>query len=113
MGCDVYLAGFSQGAMMSLDMAMAYPQDIKGAAILSGILLNEDLVEDSDAKPQLFVSHGKKDPVLTYSMAEKMITLLKKKKLNLEVHIYPEMQHSVGRDTRADLVTWFNNMSMM
>ena len=69
----VYLGGFSQGAVMSLRVALAAPEKIAGALVLSGYLLDDP--HRTEAKPRamhdlpLFVSHGRSDDVIPIERA--------------------------------------------
>lgn len=64
----VYLLGFSQGTIMSLNIALAMPEKVKGAILFSGKLMPDlvaEIVEKSRLKNlQLFLTHGTKDEVL-------------------------------------------------
>src|ERR1044072_7394308 len=61
----VYLAGFSQGAMLTLAIALTEPEKIAGAAVLSGRLVAA--VRDNHAAPErlrgfpILVTHGTDD----------------------------------------------------
>lgn len=70
------LGGFSQGAMLSLDVALREPtRELAGIALLSGTFLAER--EWTPLMPQrrgtpVFQSHGETDPVLPSSIAERL-----------------------------------------
>ena len=73
------IAGFSQGAMLSLDVALSAPPTVARAALLSGALLEDAaarLERYVDLKPAVFVSHGREDRRLPFSGAERMKTEL-------------------------------------
>ncbi|HEV7858766.1 MAG TPA: alpha/beta fold hydrolase, partial [Pyrinomonadaceae bacterium] len=64
----VYLMGFSQGAMMSLALALTEPQKVAGAVLMSGRFPSQVLEHAPDVralkgKPFL-VTHGLYDPLL-------------------------------------------------
>lgn len=67
------LGGFSQGAMVSTDVALRLPVSPAGLTLLSGTLLCEDewkrLAAERAGLP-VFISHGSYDPVLPISGAE-------------------------------------------
>ncbi len=75
----VVLGGFSQGAMISTDLALRLPEAPAGLAILSGTLLVED-VWRAKAKARaglpVLQSHGTVDPILRFDAAEKLRDLL-------------------------------------
>jgi phospholipase/carboxylesterase len=68
------IAGFSQGAMLSLDVALVAPPAVARIGLLSGALLvdaAERLQRFGDARPAVFVAHGREDRRLPFSGAER------------------------------------------
>jgi phospholipase/carboxylesterase len=73
------LGGFSQGAMLSLDVALHRPGKLDGLVLLSGTLLAEsEWVARMPSRKSLpvFQSHGAHDPLLPFSAAERLRDLL-------------------------------------
>jgi len=73
------LGGFSQGAMLALDVALHTERELAGLVQLSGTLLDE--AEWSPRLPArgglpVLQSHGRADPLLPFSMAERLRDLL-------------------------------------
>lgn len=61
---DVFMGGFSQGAMMAANVFFKSPNQYKGLIALSGAPLNfKDWAELTEPK-NIFISHGEQDPVL-------------------------------------------------
>jgi phospholipase/carboxylesterase len=64
----VFLLGFSQGAMMSLDLALREPELVAGVVAMSGRIMPSSL--EAIAEPDrltglpIFVAHGTQDAVL-------------------------------------------------
>lgn len=79
------VAGFSQGAMLALDVALAADPPVARVAALSGVLL-ADSVPALQTRPQrppaIFVSHGRTDAVLPFARGANIEKLL-------EPHGYP------------------------
>jgi phospholipase/carboxylesterase len=78
----LFLAGFSQGAMLSVDLALAGNEPLDRVAVLSGALLVDaaaHLTDPRSAHPALFISHGRQDQRLPFAGAERM-------KAELEAH---------------------------
>ena len=84
MGADrgrVYLAGFSQGAMLTLAIALTQPDAIAGAAVLSGRLVAA--VRDNHASPErlrgfpILVTHGTDDQQIPVRSARDIRQALK------------------------------------
>src|SRR5579859_4576443 len=66
------LMGFSQGAMMAVDLALRAPEPPAGVAVLSGTLVDRAaLAERARGKKGLrfFQSHGSLDPILGFPQA--------------------------------------------
>ena len=73
------LGGFSQGSMLSMDVALRTSHVVDALVILSGTLLAEDVwvpkMSGLRGKP-IFQSHGTHDPILPYALAERLKTEL-------------------------------------
>jgi len=82
---DLVIGGFSQGAMMSVDVAAHLPEDIRGLIMFSGTLINRQAwVEHLPGRHKIpfFQSHGRSDPLLGYQHAERLYQELLSAKLN-------------------------------
>ena len=77
---SLVLMGFSQGAMMAVDLALRAPQGPAGGAILSGTLVDRRsvaaLAPDREGLA-FFQSHGSMDPILGFQEALKLEAVLK------------------------------------
>jgi phospholipase/carboxylesterase len=95
----VLVAGFSQGAIMSFDLAFAAPQKLKAVLPLSGILLQEsrDLKpkDETLAKVSFFIAHGNQDNVIDVKMSQDANTYLIAKKVPVTYEEY-QMGHSLN-----------------
>ena len=73
------LVGFSQGAMLALDVALAADPPVQRVAALSGTLLVDSLPAlraGTTAPPSVFVAHGRDDRVLPFAAGSAIPTLL-------------------------------------
>jgi len=72
---QLVLGGFSQGAMLALDVALRTDRDLAGLVLMSGTLLAEDewrpLMPRRSGLPVL-QSHGRDDPLLPFRIAERL-----------------------------------------
>lgn len=109
---QVYLAGFSQGAMMSYEVGLTAPELLRGIAPLSGRIF-ESL--KSQIKPtsafknlKIFVGHGTADDRVPYASATQAASYLKEKKINATLHSYQSLAHSISEKELKDLVDWLN-----
>jgi len=103
---QVYLLGFSQGALMAGTLTLKEPQLVAGTVMLSGYLPDIDVtVEGMTGKP-VFMAHGTNDGVLPVVMARQARLRLEDLRAELEYHEYP-MEHEVSLDELKDLQCWF------
>ncbi len=76
------IAGFSQGAMLSLDVALAANPPVDRVALLSGTLIAGSVWRAEMAppgpKPPVFIAHGHEDRVLPFAVAESLARMLEK-----------------------------------
>jgi phospholipase/carboxylesterase len=83
------LGGFSQGAMLSLDVALAAAPPVDRVFALSGVLLADSLPglkAPRPVKPPVFISHGRQDPMLSYTGGSKAKELLERHGYHVEFH---------------------------
>ncbi len=105
----VYVAGFSQGAMLALALALTEPQKIAGAAVLSGRLAAA--VRDRHATADLLrgfpilVTHGTEDRQIPVRSAREIREALKPLSIDLEYHEF-EIGHSISDQTVSVLDRW-------
>jgi phospholipase/carboxylesterase len=69
------LGGFSQGGMLSIDVALAADPAVDRVAVLSGVLLADSLANlrrPRDHTTPVFVSHGRQDPMLAFAAGERL-----------------------------------------
>lgn len=108
----VYLAGFSQGGIMSYSVALTEPSKIKGIAVMSGRLLPEvkPFIADQNELKNLkvFISHGTQDHVLQFQYALDALEYLKSKNIDPEFHRYNE-DHTLNNQMLKDLIHWLDN----
>lgn len=109
-GSQVYLVGFSQGAIMCYSAALTYPEKIAGIAALSGRLLPEvkPLTKDHAALQHLriFVAHGTLDNVLNVDYARSARHYLEEEKGLVVTYKEYEIPHVVNNQVLTDLVKW-------
>jgi phospholipase/carboxylesterase len=108
-GRRVYLAGFSQGAMMTLALLLTRPEKLAGVVAMSGRLPTQVLGREPDlsalaGKPVL-VTHGLYDPVLPVEGARAARDHLQALPVELTYREYP-MGHEVSADSLSDVTAW-------
>ncbi|MGZ6356516.1 MAG: alpha/beta hydrolase [Ktedonobacteraceae bacterium] len=106
---QVYLMGFSQGAIMSASVALTQPELVAGAVLMSGRILPE--IQPSIASNEelsgfpFLVVHGTADMVLPISYGRASRELLSSLPVDLTYHEYP-MGHEVSQASLSDVTAW-------
>lgn len=104
-----YLAGFSQGAMMSLALMLTRPKGLAGVAAMSGRLPRQVIgaEPDRDALDGLpvHITHGLYDPVLPVEGARDARRYLEQLPVELTYREYP-MGHEVSMESLRDVSAW-------
>ena len=105
------LGGFSQGAMLSLDVALRdSKRNIEGLVLMSGTLVAErewtPLMKARAGLP-VFQSHGTADPILPYQIAEKLRDTLTREGLNVTFERFAG-GHGIPPAVMARLGEWFS-----
>jgi phospholipase/carboxylesterase len=111
----VVLVGFSQGAIMSYEVALRHPEAVGGIAALSGRVLP---VLKSALKPDekrqslaIFIGHGKEDNRLPYKDGTEANSLLQSISLTPEFHGYEGLGHSISAAEVEDLNAWLQRLN--
>ncbi len=108
---QIYLCGFSQGAIMSYSIGLTQPDKIKGIAVMSGRLLEEikpQIVKSDKLRSlRVFQSHGTRDQVLGIEHAHEAARYLR------SLGIVPRCKeyvagHTINSEMLQDLVRWLN-----
>ena len=105
----IVLAGFSQGAAMSLLAGLRHKERLAGIAGLSGYLplAQSTATERSDANAltPIFMGHGQNDNVVDIERAKTSREVLRAMGYEVQWHEYP-MAHSVCMEEIGDLNRW-------
>jgi len=101
---QIFLAGFSQGAVIALSTVLNYPKPLAGIIALSGYLPFKDIPEKKHETP-IFIAHGLKDEIVPCHFGELACKSLKKASYSITWYTYP-MAHSVSAEEIRDLSNW-------
>lgn len=106
---EIYLGGFSQGAIMSYSIGLLNPGEVKGIIALSGRLLTEirPFVHKSESLENLnvFIAHGKQDGTLPVTYAQEAAAYLKPLGIKLTYQEF-EMAHQINQEELQELNNW-------
>jgi len=110
--CDpkaVYLMGFSQGAMMSLAVALTYPGSAAGVVAMSGRVPPQTLEQIADKDTliglPIFVAHGARDMLLPINHGREARAMLSELPVELTYREY-DMGHEISYDSLKDVTGW-------
>lgn len=106
---EIYLGGFSQGAIMSFSVGLTQPDKIKGIIALSGRVLADIKPKIADQNKlkslKVFVIHGTKDEVLSINYARQSKQLLDSLHIR-NTYFELNMGHTITSDVIALLNKW-------
>ena len=105
------LGGFSQGAMLTMDVALRSERKIAGLVLLSG-----SYIAEREWKPRMsarkgtpvFQSHGATDPILPFAVAEQLRDELGKAGLAVDFHRFPG-GHGIPPNVMDELGRWLGS----
>ncbi|RAP73544.1 alpha/beta hydrolase [Paenibacillus montanisoli] len=103
-----YLLGFSQGAILSMTLALVMGEQLKGIVALNGYI--PDFVKSeypirSVKDVSVFISHGEYDSVFPVRIGHETAEYLKDHTNRLEFKLYPT-DHGVSEENQRDFVNW-------
>lgn len=111
----IVLAGFSQGAVMSLMTGLRYPKKLAGILALSGYLpMAEKTLEEASPANQdipIFLGHGNQDTVVPKFLGLQAQEALGQKNYHVTWHSY-SMGHSVCAEEVSDISIWLQKTLM-
>jgi phospholipase/carboxylesterase len=83
---DVFVGGFSQGAMMAANVFFKSPHQYKGLIAMSGAPLNFKAWAELSEPKKIFISHGEQDPVLPVKCGKDLLQKVLEKRGLAEEH---------------------------
>lgn len=108
---EVYIGGFSQGAIMSYGIALTHPDEVQGLIALSGRLLDEIKPLVFAGKKnylkglKVFIAHGVQDTILPVYYARTAKEYLEQLAIPLAYQEYPT-GHEISSPVLDDLNNW-------
>ena len=109
----IFLAGFSQGGVIALEVALQGTQKFAGLIALSTYLHEPDAlierVSFQSIETPIFMAHGEYDPMIPLSRAVTSRDTLSNSNYQVEWHQYP-IEHSVSDAEIADISRFLNRV---
>lgn len=108
----IFLAGFSQGAAMALQVGLRHTEQLAGIVALSGYLLFAQETGGyaaANRQTPIFQAHGMFDPVVLLKWAHASRDVLKQEGYSLTYKEYPTT-HAIAPDEITDLARWLTEI---
>jgi phospholipase/carboxylesterase len=106
---EIFLGGFSQGAIMSCSIGLLHPDKVAGVICMSGRILQEirSAVKNNNElhKLNIFLAHGTQDGTLSIAYAREAKTYLQQLQTVLSYHEF-EMGHQITVEELKELNLW-------
>jgi phospholipase/carboxylesterase len=107
---DIFLCGFSQGCLLTLDLALRYPKVLGGIVGMSGYLFFEEEYPAAFSpvarEQRLWVSHGFHDEILSFERTEASMKRLQELGISLCWNPLPK-DHTVDEVEEIPLIRSF------
>ncbi|AZS18513.1 alpha/beta hydrolase [Paenibacillus lutimineralis] len=110
-----YLLGFSQGAILSMTLALTMGSQLKGIVALNGYVpsfVKTEYTLYSVEDVSMFISHGEFDPVFPVRIGHETANYFRNLTSRLTFNLYPT-HHAVSEDNQSDFVSWLSRDSGM
>lgn len=93
---NLFIIGFSQGALMSIYQGLIKHTKPAGIIAFSGkLVLPESIGEKTLSKPEICLIHGEKDPIVPFSNFLEAKKTLEQQQITFESHAIPNLEHSI------------------
>jgi phospholipase/carboxylesterase len=101
---NIFLVGFSQGAVMSIDTALRYPQRLGGIVALSGYVLHPEHLRverhEANLRIPIFLAHGTRDQILSIEVGRENQLALEDLGYTPDYHEYDTAHRISSQETR-------------
>ena len=94
---DLFLVGFSQGTMMSIQSAISQKKEIAGVLGYSGKIFDYELLTNNlNSRPKIKFLHGNIDEIVPVEEMYKAVDFLKLNKFNVDYQVYDNLGHAIS-----------------
>ncbi|MGJ9457720.1 alpha/beta hydrolase [Oceanobacillus sp. CF4.6] len=105
---QIYLAGFSQGAILANSLALVFGDKISGIVSMNGyvpgFVIEEYSIESID-QLSVFLTDGEKDHIFRPEVGKKNYQFFKEKGASVKYKTYPT-EHLIGNENKKDVTEW-------
>ena len=100
---DLFLVGFSQGTMMSIQYAISQKKEIAGVLGYSGKIFDYGLLSKNlNSRPKIKFLHGNIDEIVPVEEMYKAVDFLKLNKFNVDYKVYDNLNHAISPEGLSD-----------
>ena len=100
---DLFLVGFSQGTMMSIQYAISQKKEIAGVLGYSGKIFDYELLSQNlNSRPKIKFLHGNIDEIIPVEEMYKAVDFLKLNKFNVDYKVYENLSHAISPEGLSD-----------
>ncbi len=100
---NLFLVGFSQGTMVSIQYAISQSKEIAGVVGYSGKIFDYELFEKNfKSKAKIKFLHGNKDEIVSAEEMYKSVDFLKSKKFHVDYKVYENLGHNISPQGLSD-----------
>jgi phospholipase/carboxylesterase len=93
---DLFLMGFSQGTMMSLQLGLSYKESVAGILGYSGKIYDfEMLKKNINSKPSVVLFHGTEDTIIPLEEMYASYELLQEQSVDVTYKVFENCGHSI------------------
>lgn len=108
---NIWLCGFSQGAILSYSLILNHPQQFKKGIFLSGYL-DRKIVNQKDhnieyENLEIFISHGVEDNIIPIEWTRETYRLLQNLRIKTTYREY-QSGHELNQKNYHDMIYWIN-----
>ncbi|MDQ1911134.1 alpha/beta hydrolase-fold protein [Paenibacillus sp. GD4] len=103
-----YLLGFSQGAILSMSLALTMGDQLKGIVALNGYVpdfVKTEYTLKSTQEVSVFISHGEYDSVFPVRIGHETAAYWEKRTPRFTFKLYPT-DHGVSEENQRDVTEW-------
>jgi len=108
----ISLLGFSQGTILSYALCLNYPEKFKNIIGFSGYIdeamINVESKNIDYSRLNLYISHGKDDPVIPVDWARKSSEILKRNKIKYSFNEF-DSGHTISSENFYDFKNWLES----
>ena len=100
---DLFLVGFSQGTMMSIQYAISQKKEIAGVLGYSGKIFDYELLSKNlNSRPKIKFLHGNIDEIVPVEEMYKAVDFLKLNNFNVDYKVYDNLNHAISPEGLSD-----------